>query len=184
VRIGPPIWPTSSANGPLCSATIGWWISSSTPWSREVCRLVAHWCALPFTPKALPRGAQRRAFLGEPPPKHGWHCTPKHGSWLKQVAWWFRVLARRFLTRGDDDAAQDVATRLSASLEGYNTHHAHPYRWTSPGQPLGRATPFSQTRRQQREGRAWFRPRPKPFARADCPPRPSKRSPASLAANL
>ena len=36
-------------------------------------------------------------------------------------------------------------------LDVYNTHHAHPYRWTYTGQPLVRATPFSQTRRQQRQ---------------------------------
>jgi hypothetical protein len=47
-----------------------------------------------------------------------------------------------------------------------------------------RATPFSQTRRQQRHGRAWFRSRPKRFERALYPPRPYKRSAARLAANL
>src|SRR2546425_12042434 len=63
-------------------------------------------------------------------------------------------------------------------LEGYNTHMAHPCRWTYTGQPLVRATPSSQTRRQQRPGRAWFRARPKPFERAFYPPRPYKRAAA------
>ena len=45
-------------------------------------------------------------------------------------------------------------------VQVYNTHHAHPYRWTYTGQPLVRATPFSGTRRQQRQGRAWFSPDP------------------------
>jgi hypothetical protein len=69
-------------------------------------------------------------------------------------------------------------------LEVYHTHHAQPYRWTYTGQPLVRATPFSQTRRQQRQGRAWFSPRPKPVERACYPPRPYKHSPTSLVANL
>jgi hypothetical protein len=155
-----------------------------TPWSLEGCRLVAPWCAVPLLPKTLQRGAQRRAFLGDPTQKHVFHFTPKHGSWLPQVARWLSVLARRFLTRGDYASAQDFDTRLSDYLEVYNTHHAHPYRWTYTGQPLVRATPFSQTRRQQRQGRAWCSPRPKPFERAYYPPRPSKRSPASLVANL
>jgi hypothetical protein len=43
------------------------------------------------------------------------------------------------------------------------THHAHPYRWTYTGQPLVQATPFSQTRRQQRQGRARFSPWPHCF---------------------
>jgi hypothetical protein len=156
----------------------------NTHWSLDVCRLVAAWCDLPFAPKTLERGVQRRAFLSDPTHKHVFHFTPKHGSWLNQVELWFSVLARRFLKRGDYDSAQDFETRLSDYLEVYNTHHAHPYRWTYTGQPLVRATPFSQTRRQQRQGRAWFSPRPKPFERACYPPRPYKRSPASLVANL
>jgi hypothetical protein len=155
-----------------------------THWSLEVCRLVAHWCAVPFIPQDLQRGVQRRAFLCDPTHKHVVHFTPKHGSWLKQVELWLSVLARRFLTRGDSASAPDVDTRLSDSLEVYNPHHAPPSRWTYTGQPLVRATPFSQTRRQQRQGRAWFSPRPKPFERACYPPRPYKRSPASLVANL
>jgi DDE superfamily endonuclease len=128
----------------------------NTHGSLDVCRLVAAWCGLSFVPKALERGGQRRAFLSDPTPKHVFHCTPKHGSWLHQVELGLSVLARRFLKRGDYASAHDFATRLSEYLEVYNTHHAHPYRWTYTGQPLVRATPFSQTRRQQRQGRAWF----------------------------
>jgi hypothetical protein len=156
----------------------------NTHWSLDVCRLVAPWCNVPFVAKDLRRGRQRRAFLSDPTPNHVFHCTPKHGSWLNQVELWFSVLARRFLKRGDCDSAQEFETRLSAYLEIYNTHHAPPYRGTYTGQPLVRATPFSQTRRQQHQGRAWFSSRPKRFERAFYPPRPYKRSAALLVANL
>jgi len=150
----------------------------NTPGSLAVCRLGAQGGTVPVVAKDLRRGGQRRAFLSDPRPQHGFHCTPQHGSGLNQVEWWFSVLARRFLTRGHCCSAQDFATRLCDDLEVYNTHHAHPYRWTSTGQPLVRATPFSHTRRQQRQGRAWCSARPQRFERVLDPPRPYKRSAA------
>jgi hypothetical protein len=155
-----------------------------TPWSLDVCRVVAQVCQGPCVAKDRSRGGPRRAFLRDPSQKHGGHCTPKHGSWLNQVALGFRVLARRLLPRGACCAAQDFATRLGDSLAVSHTPQAHPYRWTYPGQPLVRATPLSQTRRQQRQGRAWVSSRPQRFERAVSPPRPYKRAAASLAANL
>jgi hypothetical protein len=132
----------------------------------------------------LRRGVQRRAFLSDPRHQHVFHFTPKHGSWLNQVELWLSVLARRVLKRGNCCSAQDFATRLCDYLEVYNTHAAHPYRWTYAGQPLVRATPFSHTRRQQRHGRAWLSSRPQRFERTLYPPRPYKRAATGLAANL
>jgi hypothetical protein len=156
----------------------------NTHWSLDVCRKVATWSHVPFVPKDLQRGAQRRAFLCDPTHKHVFHFTPKHGSWLNQVELWFAVLARRFLKRGDFASAAEFEDRLRAFLDDYNAHYAHPYRWTYTGQPLVRATPFSQTRRQQRRGRAWFGPRPQLFERFIHSPRPYKRRPKPLAAEL
>ena len=149
-----------------------------THWSLDVCRLVAQWCGVPCVAKALRRGAQRRAFLSDPTHKHVFHFTPKHGSWLNQVELWLSVLARRLLKRGDFCSPQDFTTRLEAYLEVYNTHQAHPYRVDVYGATPGAATPFSQTRRQQRHGRAWLSARPKQFERALYPPRPYKRAAA------
>src|SRR6266699_3673472 len=179
-RYWPPLWSQLAK-----MARYDWVLDNlNTHWSLDVCRLVASWCALPWTPKALERGSQRRAFLCDPTHKHVFHFTPTHGSWLNQVELWFSVLARRFLKRGDFCSGEDFETQLCAYLEGYNTHEAHPYRWTYTGQPLVRATPFSQTCRQQRQGRAWFSPRPQRFERALYPPRPYKRAATQLVMNL
>ena len=147
----------------------------NTHWSLDVCRVVAELCAVPFLAHELRTGSERRAFLTDPSHTHRFHFTPKHGSWLNQVELWFSVLSRRFLKRGDFASADDFEQRLRAFLEAYNLHHAHPYRWTYTGQPLVRATPFSQTRRQQLHGRAWFGPRPMTYERLLHPPRPYRR---------
>jgi len=52
----------------------------NTHWRLEVCRLVAQWCAVPFIPQALHRGAQRRAFLRRSDPQA---CVPFYAqAWL------------------------------------------------------------------------------------------------------
>lgn len=146
----------------------------NTHWSVDVCRVIADLCRVPFVAAELRTGAERRAFLTDPDHKHVFHFTPTHGSWLNQVELWFSVMSRRFLKRGDFDSMEDFEERLLGFLSDYNRHHAHPYRWTYSGTPLVRGIPFSQTRRQQRHGRAWFNSRPQRFERALYPPRPYK----------
>ena len=122
--------------------------------------LVARWCKVPFVPQTLKTGPQRRAFLTDPSHRHVLHFTPKHGSWLNQAELFFGVLHVAFLARGSFTSAKDFIRRLERFLKDYNTRHAHPYRWTYTGEPLVRDTPFSRTRRQQRQGQAWFSPVP------------------------
>jgi transposase len=147
----------------------------NTHWSLDVCRLVARWCHVPFDPEKLKKGAQRRAFLSDPSHRHVVHFTPKHGSWLNQAELFFGVLHRRFCAHGSFTSAKDFERRLERFLRDYNVHHAHPYRWTYTGEPLVRDTPFSRTKRQQRQGRACFSPRPKRFERLFYPLRPYRR---------
>jgi transposase len=147
----------------------------NTHWSLDVCRLVARWCRVPFEPKKLKKGPQRRAFLSDPSHRHVFHFTPKHGSWLNQAELFFGVLNRRFLAHGSFCGRRDFERRLERFLSDYNARHAHPYRWTYTGEPLVRDTPFSRTRRQQRQGRACFSPRPKRFDRLLYSPRPYHR---------
>ena len=104
-------------------------------WRLDVCRVVARWCQGPFAPEKRKKGAQRRAFLGDPRHRHVLHCTPKHGAWLNQAEWFFRVLPRRFLARGSLHSAKDFDRRLERFLKDYHIRHAHPSRWTYTGEP-------------------------------------------------
>jgi transposase len=144
----------------------------NTHWSLDVCRLVARWSKVPFESDKLKKGVQRRAFLSDPGHRHVFHFTPKHGSWLNQAELFFGTLQRRFLARGSFRSIKDFERQLERFLHDYNTHHAHPYRWTYTGEPLVRDIPFSRTRRQQCQGRAWMSPRPKRFERLLYSPRP------------
>jgi transposase len=147
----------------------------NTHWSLQACEILALLNGRPFVPRALKQGRQRKAFLTDPDYPHRFVFTPKHGSWLNQVELWFSVLARRFLKRGDFASPVAFEEQLRRFLDDYNETQAHPYRWTYTGEPLVRATPFSQTRRQQRQGRAWFGSRPQRWDRLFYPPRPYKR---------
>jgi hypothetical protein len=157
----------------------------NTHMSLDLCGVVAYLCGLPLNLKELKTQEQRRAWLSDPEHKHTFHYLPRHGSWLNQVEMWFSVLARQFLRRGDFSSLEEFTQRLLRYMEDYNQEKAHPYRWTYTGEPLVRGTPFSQTQRQRRQGRAWFGTRPQLFERVIHPPRPYRRSQARpLAANL
>jgi transposase len=156
----------------------------NTHWSLEVCQWAAERSGISFDGPALQTGRERRKFLSDPSHKHVFHFTPIHGSWLNQVELFFSVLSRRFLKRGDFANAAAFEERIQTWLTIYNRDHAHPYRWTYTGAPLVRATPFSQTRRQQRRGRAGFGARPPIGIRRLYPPRPYCRISKTVAANL
>jgi hypothetical protein len=157
----------------------------NTHWSLEVCKVIAAANGRPYHPRALRTGKQRRAFLTDIDYPHFFVDTPKHGSWLNQVELWFSVLARRFLKRGEFGSPAEFERRFTEYMADYNANHAHPYRWTYTGQPLVRDTPFSQTRRQQQRGRAWFATSHQQFERYMYSPRPyRRREKPALAGNL
>jgi len=144
--------------------------------SMVVCATVAELSGLTLGEQQLQTGAARRAWLSEPEHKHVFHFTPVHGSWLNQVEMWFSVVTRKLLKRDDFASVEAFLERFAQWLDYYNQKWAHPYRWTYAGTPLVRDTPFEQTRRQQKRGRAFFSPRPKCYERLFYPPRPYQKT--------
>jgi hypothetical protein len=155
-----------------------------TQWSLAIGRVVAQWCQGPLDPTPRKTGAQRRVFWCDPSQRQVLHCTPTHGAWLHQAEWFFGVLHRRFLARGSCRSVAECASRRERFWQDSHTRHAQPYRWTSTGEPLGRDTPLSRTRRQPCRGRACLSPHPKRFERLRYAPRPSHRRAASLVMDI
>ena len=123
-------------------------------------------------PDHLQTAQERRQWLSDPEHKHVFHFTPVHGSWLNQAELFFSVISRKLLRRDDFASVEAFVERVRQWLQWYNGEWAHPYQWTYAGTPLVRNTPFAQTRRQRRQGQAFFSPRPKLFERLFDPPRP------------
>ena len=108
----------------------------NTHWNLSMCRCLARLSGVPFEPKKLKTGAQRRAFVTDPDPKHGIHYTPKPGRWLNQIEIWFGVLQKRVIRRGNFRSKADLTRRILDYITYYDDNLAHPYRWTYTGQPL------------------------------------------------
>ena len=85
----------------------------NTHWNLSLCRLIARLSGVPFEPKKLRTGAQRRAFLTDPEHKHVLHYTPKHGSWLDMAESELSILSLQCLDRRIPDRQtliEEVAT--------------------------------------------------------------------------
>jgi hypothetical protein len=80
--------PLATGVQPLPAMQRSAWVVAhlQTPWSLAVCRLVAQWGHVPCGATDRHRGGQRRAVLSDPTHPQVFHFTPKHGSWLHQVA--------------------------------------------------------------------------------------------------
>jgi transposase len=59
--------------------------------------------------------------------------TPIHASWVNQIEIWFGILQRRVLRYGDFRSTAELERNLVAFVRHWNTHEAHPFRWTFRG---------------------------------------------------
>lgn len=62
--------------------------------------------------------------------------TPKHASWVNQIECFFSILQRASLNRASFTSQEHLNQTVMNFIRHWNTHKAHPFKWTFTGYPL------------------------------------------------
>jgi transposase len=73
------------------------------------------------------------------------HYTPKHASWVNQIELFFSIVHRQCLRHGDFHSVAELRAALLGFIAAWNTHRAHPFRWSFTGYPLQAEEPHARS---------------------------------------
>lgn len=77
----------------------------------------------------------RLEFLTNPSHSIRFYYTPKHASWMNQIEWWFGVLARKVIRRGNFSSLEDWKSKMIEFIDYFNRTMAKPMKWIYTGKP-------------------------------------------------
>jgi four helix bundle protein len=77
----------------------------------------------------------RLEFLTNPNHSIRFYYTPKHASWMNQIQWWFGVLARKVIRRGNFTSLDDLKSKMIEFIDYFNRTMAKPMKWIYKGKP-------------------------------------------------
>ncbi|MCP4755808.1 MAG: IS630 family transposase [Proteobacteria bacterium] len=102
--------------------------------TEEFCRGIAELCGI--RPPVLKTVIDRKQWLESSDKRIVFHFLPSHGSWLNLVEIWFSILKRKALADRSFSSAAEKTHAILDFNETWNTHFAHPFKWTYDGADL------------------------------------------------
>ncbi len=79
---------------------------------------------------SLHKSAAVATWLADHPKRpFAFHWLPVHSSWLSFIEVWFSVLSRKCLKRAAFADAEEATQKITAFIDTYNQHLAHPFTW-------------------------------------------------------
>jgi transposase len=76
-----------------------------------------------------------KAWLAKRPRFH-FHFTPTYSSWLNQVERWFGIITQQAIRRGSFRSTKELAEKINAFVEAYNSNKARPFTWTATAESI------------------------------------------------
>jgi transposase len=102
--------------------------------TEEMCRTIAELSNVKM-PK-LKTAVERKQWLESPCKRIVFHFLPTHGSWLNPIEIWFAILQQKALSGESFSSKAQYVDNLMEFNETWNTHFAHPFKWTYTGKDL------------------------------------------------